>query len=129
MRVFDFTVETEKSVAETVAALEDSLQQRKFGVLWKFDLQSKLQEKGIDFTSPYFILEVCNPVQAKRALDETLLAGYLLPCKLVVYQEQMTTKIGLTRPTVLMGVLDNAGLAAIAQDVEEELRNAMLEAQ
>ncbi|QQE78429.1 DUF302 domain-containing protein [Alicyclobacillus sp. SO9] len=127
--MFDFTIETEKTVEEAISAVEESLKGHRFGVLWKLDLRAKLQEKGVEFTRPYHVLEACNPVEAKKVLEQNRLGGYFLPCKLVVYQEQQKTKIGLTRPTTLTGLLDDAELSAIAADVEKELIAAVQEAQ
>ncbi|GAX89839.1 DUF302 domain-containing protein [Effusibacillus lacus] len=123
--MFHYSVETDKSVDEAVAALEESLKDRKFGVLWKLDIPAKLQEKGVDFTSPYRVLEVCNPHEAKRVLSRNKLVGYFLPCKIVVYEDQGKTMIGLPRPTMLMDVVNDPGLKEIAQSVEETLIEAV----
>jgi len=80
-----------------------------------------LKEKGVDFDQTYHILEVCNPVEAKRVLSENSLVGYFLPCKIAVYDEEGTTKIGLPRPTALIGFIDNEALMGIAEDIERRL--------
>ncbi|KEO81408.1 DUF302 domain-containing protein [Tumebacillus flagellatus] len=126
--MFHYTVETNKGIDEAVAAVEASLKNHKFGVLWQLDLPSKLQEKGVDFATPFRVLEVCNPVEAKRVLEQNLLVGYFLPCKVVVYQDAGMTKIGLPKPTALMGVLKDPELEEIAQGVEETLIQAINEA-
>lgn len=93
-------------------------------------IPSKLQEKGVDFTQPYRVLEVCDPFEAQKVLTGNSLVGYFLPCKIVVYQDldQHTTKIGLTRPTVLMEILNDETLKEIAQQIEETLMEAIQEA-
>jgi uncharacterized protein (DUF302 family) len=126
--MFHYTVETKKSVDEAVKAVEESLKNHKFGVLWKLDLPAKLQEKGVEFSQPYRILEVCNPVEAKRVLTQNSLVGYFLPCKVVIYEEQGTTKIGLPKPTVLMGVVNDPALKEVAEHVEKVLIQAIDEA-
>ncbi|RID82800.1 DUF302 domain-containing protein [Mesobacillus zeae] len=35
-----------------------------------------------------------------------MLVGYFLPCKIVVYEDNGKTKIGMPKPTVLMAMLD-----------------------
>jgi uncharacterized protein (DUF302 family) len=126
--MFHYTVETKKSVDEAVKAVEESLKNHKFGVLWQLDLPAKLQEKGVEFTQPYRILEVCNPVEAKRVLTQNSLVGYFLPCKVVIYEEQGTTKIGLPKPTVLMGVVNDPALKEVAERVENVLIQSIDEA-
>lgn len=118
---FHYTVETEKSMDEAVKALEASLKEEQFGVLWDFDLTAKLQEKGLDFNTGYRVLEVCNPKEANRVLQEDKVVGYFLPCKIVVYEDEGKTKIGLPKPTTLIELANNDKLTEIATDVENRL--------
>ncbi|MCY9657157.1 DUF302 domain-containing protein [Paenibacillus chondroitinus] len=119
--MFHYTVETNQSIEEAIASLENNLKEEKFGVLWHLNMQEKLKEKGIDFDQKYHILEVCNPVEAKRVLSENAIVGYFLPCKITVYEDQGTTKIGLPKPTALIGMVDSGALQGIAEDVEKRL--------
>ena len=64
--MFDFTVETKKSMAEAIHDLEINLKEEQFGVLWMFDLKEKLQEKGLEFEKEFKVLEVCNPQKLKK---------------------------------------------------------------
>ncbi|WP_324617834.1 DUF302 domain-containing protein [Cohnella cholangitidis] len=90
--------------------------------MWQLDLPAKLKEKGIDsYTEPYRILEVCNPREAARVLGENELSGYFLPCKIVVYSRNGTTKIGLPRPEALMRLLEDERLQETARSVEQVL--------
>lgn len=89
--------------------------------MWKFSVTEKLQEKGFDFQTPFVILEVCNPQEAARVLSENLLAGYFLPCKIVVYKENETTKIGMPKPTMLISMMNNEQLEHLAEGIEKRL--------
>ncbi|WP_153464204.1 DUF302 domain-containing protein [Sediminibacillus terrae] len=122
---FDFTKETSKTVDEVISSLENSLKEEKFGVLWNFDLTGKLQEKGMGFNTPYRVLEVCNPVEADRVLQENKMVGYFLPCKIVVYEEEGQVKVGMPKPTTLIGLADDEKLAEIAEDVEQRLQSSI----
>ncbi len=119
--MFNYTVNTSKSVDQAVKDLEANLTAEKFGVLWNFDLTAKLQEKGEDFDTPYRILEVCNPKEANRVLSENLMIGYFLPCKIVVYKENDGVKIGMPKPTALIGMVEDQNIKSIAQDIENRL--------
>ncbi|MEX1029657.1 MAG: DUF302 domain-containing protein [Paenibacillaceae bacterium] len=123
--MFHYTVGTTKSPEQTIADLEENLKNEKFGVLWHLDIKEKLNEKGVDFDQTYHILEVCNPVEAKRVLTENSLVGYFLPCKIAVYDDGGMTKIGLPKPTALIGFIDNEALIGIAEDVEKRLIDAI----
>lgn len=116
-----YTVSTDKSVDEAVAALEESLKERKFGVLWKFDMTATLQAKGQPFNQPYRILEVCNPAEANQVLTSNVHVGYFLPCKVAVYEHDGGTVIGMPRPTLLINMLGDASLAETAARVENAL--------
>lgn len=119
--MFHYTKEVLISMEEAIMKLEESLKREKFGVLWQFDIQDKLQEKGIEFDKRFMVLEVCNPHEAKRVLEEESLAGYFLPCKIVVYEESGQTKIGLPKPTALIAMLENKKLKEVAADIEKRL--------
>ncbi len=123
--MFHYTVETKKSMDEAVRSLEESLKEEKFGVLWQFDIKNTLQEKGFDFNQPYLVLEVCNPKEADRVLSKNQLAGYFLPCKIVVYQDEGKTKIGMPRPTSLIKMVDDNELVEFAASIENRLIGCM----
>lgn len=119
--MFDYTVTTNKNIEEAIKSLEENLKEEKFGVLWNFDLKEKLQSKGLDFQSDFKVLEVCNPHEAHRVISENLLAGYFLPCKIVVYNEHGETKIGMPRPTSLITMMNNEKIQSLAMDIEKRL--------
>ncbi|MFQ3543944.1 DUF302 domain-containing protein [Halobacillus rhizosphaerae] len=123
--MFHYTVETNKSMDEAVRSLEERLKEEKFGVLWQFDIKNKLQEKGFDFNQPYLVLEVCNPKEAQRVLSKNQLAGYFLPCKIVVYQDEGKTKIGMPRPTSLIKMVEDNELVEFAASIENRLIECM----
>jgi uncharacterized protein (DUF302 family) len=123
--MFDYTVESTKSINEAVTSLETNLKEEKFGVLWMFDIKDKLQEKGLDFNQEYKVLEVCNPHEAQRVLNENLLVGYFLPCKIVVYSDNGQTKIGMPRPTALINLVNNDEIIKLAKDIEDRLINCI----
>lgn len=123
--MFDYTVQTDKTITEAIESLESNLKEEKFGVLWQFDIKDKLQEKGLEFDHEYVVLEVCNPHEAQRVLNENLLVGYFLPCKMVVYNDNGQTKIGMPRPTALINLVNNEQIIALAKDIEDRLVNVI----
>ena len=64
--MFHYTVDVPTGMDETIERLEENLKQEGFGVLWRFSVTEKLQEKGLDFSAPMAIFEVCNPQEAAR---------------------------------------------------------------
>ncbi|MCM3571394.1 DUF302 domain-containing protein [Neobacillus mesonae] len=119
--MFDFTVETDKNIEEAIQSLEENLKLEKFGVLWKFDIKEKLQGNGLDFDKEFKVLEVCNPQEAQRVLNENEMAGYFLPCKIVVFEKDKKTKIGMPKPTALINLLNDEKMKQLAQHIEDRL--------
>lgn len=123
---YHVSVSTNKTVDEAVQSIKEQLQTVKFGVLWELDLPAKLQEKGVDYETPYRVLEVCNPHEAKRVLTQNPMIGYFLPCKIVVYEgEDKKTHIGLPKPTALVQVIGDPSLVDIAREIESVLVDAI----
>ena len=119
---FHYTIITNKTIDEAISSIEQNLKEKKFGILWQLDLTDTLQKKGVNsYTSPYRILEVCNPVEAARVLGFNPLVGYFLPCKITVYESEGKTKIGLPKPTAMIGLLNDPELKSIAESIQEIL--------
>ncbi|UOR12097.1 DUF302 domain-containing protein [Halobacillus amylolyticus] len=123
--MFHYTVEANHSVGETVQVLEGILKDEKFGVLWDFDIKETLEKKGFDYDRNYRVLEVCNPEAAKEVLTQNHMVGYFLPCKIVVYEDQGKTNIGMPRPTALIDLTGDESLKAFAEDIESKLVTCM----
>jgi uncharacterized protein (DUF302 family) len=123
--MFDYTVITDKTIDDAIHNLEESLKQEKFGVLWMFDIKEKLQEKGLEFSKEFKVLEVCNPVEAQRVLNQNEMAGYFLPCKIVVFEHEGKTKIGMPKPTALISLLNDEKMKLFAKDIEDRLINVL----
>ena len=119
--MFHYTVETSQSIDGAISSLEESLKEEGFGVLWQFDIQQKLQEKGLHFNQSYRVLEVCNPHEAKQVLSENQMVGYFLPCKIVIYEENGKTKIGMPRPTAFIEMMNDDSIKPFASDIEKRL--------
>ncbi|WDL96585.1 DUF302 domain-containing protein [Alicyclobacillus sp. ALC3] len=126
--MFHYTVETKKTLDEAVQSLAESLKTHNFGILWDLDIPSTLQSKGVDFSQPYRVLEVCNPSKAKEVLGQNSLVGYFLPCKIVAYEDHGTVKMGFPKPSMLMEVIQDPSLKAVAEEVEQTLMAAVKEA-
>lgn len=119
--MFHYTVSTNKTVEQAIVDLTENLKKEQFGVLWQLDMKEKLHEKDVELNMQYHILEVCNPNEAQKVLSENPLVGYFLPCKLAVYDEGGSTKIGMPKPTALIGLVENEELMKIASDIEQRL--------
>lgn len=108
----------ESALAQTVAALKTE----GFGVLTEIDVKATLKTKlGVDF-APYKILGACNPPLAHRALTAAPEVGLLLPCNVTVRQiTEDTVEVALVDPLMMLGVVNNPALKAIAEEAGAKL--------
>jgi len=119
---FHYTITTSKTIDEAISSIEQNLKENKFGILWRLDLTDTLKQKGVNsYTTPYRILEVCNPVEAARILGHNPLVGYFLPCKITIYESKGKTNIGLPKPTAMIGLINDPELESIAANIEKVL--------
>lgn len=119
---------SQKSMAEIELALRDAAARHKFGVIHVHDLQKTMKEKGVDFDRECMIFEVCNPQQAKRALEANPAISTVLPCRISVYQKGEEKVISTFLPTAMMQLFETAGLEAVAQEVEKVVKEMIDEA-
>ncbi len=124
----NYEVATDKSFTEAIAAIKESLARHHFGVLHELNFQDTLRSKGVDFDQDFHLLEVCNPHKAKEVLEQQLDMAFFLPCKVGVFKKNGQTYIGMPLPTKLMGMVGNADLLEVAQEVEDVMVAAIEEA-
>ena len=125
MNNLKFEMETKKSFDEAVLSIKQSLEEQNFGVLWGVNFKEKLKEKGVDFDSNFITLEVCNPHKAKEVLSKHIDVGYFLPCKVVVYEDKGSVRIGMAHPEILIDMLGYKDLQETAKEVGEILVKAI----
>ena len=123
--MFHYTVKTNEPIEKAIQTLEEQLKVESFGVLWQFDIKETLQSKGFNFDKPYNVLEVCNPKEANDILQKNPLVGYFSPCKIVVYEAEEGTMIGLPRPTQLISMVEDEALKETAKNIEDRLINCI----
>ena len=101
--------------------LEEAVKARKYGILGRIDLQAKMREKGLDFSNPCLIYEVCNPRAAKQVLEREMSISTALPCRISVYQQGDQVTIATLRPTQTLGLFNVPDLAGVAEGVERDI--------
>ncbi len=117
MEKFDYTVETKKSFDDAVAAVEAKSREKGFGVLHVHDVKATLAAKGFD-REPLKIIEICNAKYAHQVLAKDIKISLMLPCPISVYREGGKTFISTLRPKVISDFYPQAGIEAIAAEVD-----------
>jgi len=121
VRAIETTLEMPLSEAkETVRA---RLAEAGFGVLSEIDVGRVLSEKLGSSRPPLVILGACNPALADRALATSPDAALVLPCNVVLSEDDHGgTRVRAVDPRDL---LQDDGLAALAEEAADRLRRAL----
>ena len=118
-----YVQETNNSIDDVCKKIQDLAVQNKFGVLAVIDLKEKMASKGVQFAPECRIIEVCNPMQAKKVLDANMSISSALPCRISVYQEAGKVKVVTLKPTAVLGLFGNPELEAVAKQIEDTIVN------
>lgn len=94
-----------------------------FGILTEIDVKATMKKKlDADFRK-YTILGACNPNLAYQALSKELEIGLMLPCNVIVYEDDNgSSVVSIIDPLIMMGVAQTADLNDVACEAEARLR-------
>ncbi len=120
--MYSFSTKTTLSYADAVSAVTEALKDQGFGVLTEIDVKAVLKKKLEIDKRPYIILGACNPVLANQALDAEPDIGLLLPCNVVVREEEDgSVTVAFMDPSAVLGLVDNPDVASLAAEVRGRL--------
>nr|WP_296747712.1 DUF302 domain-containing protein [Thioalkalivibrio sp.] len=120
--MYGFNVTLKTTVPEAIDRVKDALATEGFGVLSEIDVAGTLKKKLDLDRRPYHILGACNPKLASQALEADPDIGLLLPCNVVVREEDNgDITVGFMDPVAVMGLVDKEGVEQLANDVRGRL--------
>ncbi|MDH3694360.1 MAG: DUF302 domain-containing protein [Gammaproteobacteria bacterium] len=119
---YGFKVKVEGDVPHAVEQVTNALQDEGFGVLTEIDVQATLKKKLDIDRRPYRILGACNPALAHRALETEPDIGLLLPCNVVVQEEEDgSTSVAFIDPDAMLSVVKRDDIKSLATEVRVRL--------
>ena len=119
---FGFGKAVDTDFDTTIDNVMDELAKEGFGVLTEIDVAATLKKKLGEDMPPYRILGACNPPLAHQALTADPDIGLLLPCNVVVREEEdKTVTVAFMDPVAVLQLTDNPGVAKLAGEVRQRL--------
>ncbi|OIO66287.1 MAG: ABC transporter ATP-binding protein [Zetaproteobacteria bacterium CG_4_9_14_3_um_filter_49_83] len=107
-------------------AVTEALKQVGFGILTRIDVAETLKKKIDVDRSAYVILGACNPKLANHGLNLEPELGLLLPCNVIVYENEAgETVISIIDPLAMVGMIDNPQLSCLVEEARPLLQSAL----
>jgi uncharacterized protein (DUF302 family) len=111
---------------EAITKVTEELKAEGFGVLTEIDVKETLKKK-LDVDVPrYKILGACNPPLAHKALTAEPEIGLLLPCNVIVYEnENSEVNVSVIDAKAMFSVVQREDLEKIADSVNAKLHKVI----
>ena len=127
--MYGFNISLSGNMEDIRSRVVEELQQAGFGVLTEIDVAAILKKKIDVDRKPYLILGACNPKLANQAINADPDIGLLLPCNVVLREEDDgSITVAFMDPAAVLGLVDKAGVEQLAGEVRgllEGVRDAL----
>ena len=108
----------DQAIEKVTGALKDE----GFGVLTSIDVKDTMKKKiDADFRK-YVILGVCNPQLAFKALNARIDVGLLLPCSVIVYEDEAGSVVNILDPMSMTQLIQDPALTPVAEEARARLQ-------
>jgi uncharacterized protein (DUF302 family) len=123
MSKYGFSVQVQCGFDAAIERVTAELQKEGFGVLTDIDVQATMKKKLNINHPPYRILGACNPPLAHQAISADPDIGLLLPCNVVVRQQEVdgAITVAFMDPVAVLQLVDKPGVAELANTVRDKL--------
>jgi uncharacterized protein (DUF302 family) len=123
---YSFVKQVDLPYEDALDKVTQELQKEGFGVLTEIDVKATLKKKlDVDYNK-YKILGACNPPLAHQALTADPQIGLLLPCNVVVYEnDEGNTVVAAIDAKAMMSVVQRDDVNTIAEQVNNKLKSVI----
>jgi len=120
--MYGFSVTINDDFSTAIIRVTEELSKEGFGVLTEIDVKAVLKKKLDIEKRPYTILGACNPILANQAIDAEPDIGLLLPCNVLVREEENgSITVSFMDPSAVLTLVERDGIAELAAQVKEKL--------
>jgi uncharacterized protein (DUF302 family) len=127
--MYGFNISLTGNIDDIRTRVIDELQKVGFGVLTEIDVAATLKKKIDVDRLPYLILGACNPKLANQAINADPDIGLLLPCNVVLREEEDgSVTVAFMDPAAVLGLVEKEGVEQLAGEVRgllESVRDAL----
>jgi uncharacterized protein (DUF302 family) len=121
--MYGFHAHPKGTCNEVIEAATKALKAEGFGVLSDIDVAATFKARLDIERRPYRILGACNPALANQAIAADADIGLLLPCNVVVREEDDgTVTVAFMDPVAVLDLVDRPEVSALAEDVRSRLQ-------
>jgi len=121
--MYGFHAHPKGTFNEVIEAATQALKAEGFGVLSDIDVAATFKARLDIDRRPYRILGACNPTLANQAIAADADIGLLLPCNVVVREEDDgTVTVAFMDPVAVLDLVDKPDVSALAEDVRSRLQ-------
>ncbi|AMN46795.1 ABC transporter ATP-binding protein [Steroidobacter denitrificans] len=111
---------------QAIERVTQLLRNEGFGVLTDIDVAATFKKKLGKDISPYRILGACNPTLADRAIALEPSIGLLLPCNVLVRQdEKQQVHVEFMDPIAVLALVQRADVEPVAREVRARLERIL----
>ena len=123
---FGFGKQVDLDFDAAIDKVTADLQAEGFGVLSDIDVAAKMKEM-LDKDMPrYRILGACNPALANQAIEAVPDIGLLLPCNVLVREEENgAVNVSFMDPISVMSLVGDPGVEPLAGEVKARLERVL----
>ena len=120
--MYGFSIEVKGSFDDVIEKVVEALKAEGFGVLTEIDVKSTMKAKLDVDMRPYRILGACNPPLAHKAISADPDIGLLLPCNVVVREEENgNITVAVMDPKSVLGLVNRDEITELGGEVKQRL--------
>jgi uncharacterized protein (DUF302 family) len=123
--MYGFSKKVNYGFEDAIEKITEELQKEGFGILTEIDVKATMKKKlDVDFPN-YKILGACNPPLALKALSAEPEIGLLLPCNVIVYENNNDVFVSAIDAKAMFNLVNRNDVEPIAEAVNKKLKQVI----